>query len=43
MLFIEMRGATNWATYVTSFYILMTGTGSQSILMKASDVKLKRR
>jgi len=27
---IEMRGATNWATYGTSFYILSTGTGSQS-------------
>ena len=27
---IEMRGATSWATYGTSFYILTTGTGSQS-------------
>ena len=24
------RGATSWATYGTSFYILTTGTGSQS-------------
>ena len=27
---IKMRGATNWATYGTSFYTLTTGTGSQS-------------
>jgi len=27
---IETSGATNWATYGTSFYILTTGTGSQS-------------
>jgi len=27
---IEMRGATSWVTYGTSFYILTTGTGSQS-------------
>jgi len=27
---IETRGAISWATYGTSFYILTTGTGSQS-------------
>ena len=27
---IKTRGATNWAMYGTSFYILTTGTGSQS-------------
>jgi len=27
---IETRAATSWATYGTSFYILTTGTGSQS-------------
>jgi len=27
---IETRGATSWVTYMTSFHILTTGTGSQS-------------